>query len=100
MPDWIGFSGVKKATFILIFSCVDIMPQHLGIRQPFFGRGWPPLHLIKVISFVAREDMQVVVPNVLITPRFVVLPRGYSLALITLFQRQCYPSRYTMDLRP
>jgi hypothetical protein len=51
-----------------------------------FGAGHElPFGNVKIVIFIPRGDVQVVMPNILISGRFIMLPRRNPIARITFF---------------
>ncbi len=64
-------------------------PQSLSVWQPLLGRGAATVvdQRVQLVVGVAREDVQVIMPYVLVAIRLVVLARGHAVAVISLFER-------------
>lgn len=53
---------------------------------------------VKLVILVARGDMHVVMPDILVAGRLVVLAGGYAIAGVNGFQRQRYGSRNSLNI--
>ena len=75
----------------------DPVPELPGIGLTFIGFGLITAGLVKIVVFVARVDMQMVMPDVLIAIRFVMLSGRDSTASVRAFHSECDNFSCTMD---
>ena len=78
----VGFDPVAE------FPCIGVT---------FIGYSLITMGLVKIVVFVARVDMQMVMPDVLIAIWFIMLSGRDSTALVRVFHSQCDNSSCVMD---
>ncbi len=66
----------------------QVLPQHRRVCTPLLSRRYlgGALSLVKVVAFESWKNMQMIVPDVLISRRFVVLSRRDAVAVIGMLE--------------